>query len=44
MDVRGWGAVVIGLDNFNDYYDVQLKKVRALSHVLDRPANQIVGF
>ena len=25
--VRQWGARVVGLDNFNDYYDVQLKKV-----------------
>lgn len=25
--VKGWRASVVGLDNFNDYYDVQLKKV-----------------
>ena len=24
-----WGAMVVGLDNFNDYYDVQLKMDRA---------------
>ena len=26
--VERWGATVVGLDNFNDYYDVQLKKDR----------------
>ena len=26
--VEQWGATVVGLDNFNDYYDVQLKKDR----------------
>lgn len=25
--VRQWGAHVVGLDSFNHYYDVQLKKV-----------------
>ena len=24
-----WGATVVGLDNFNNYYDVQLKRDRA---------------
>lgn len=28
--VQGWGVgKVVGLDSFNDYYDVQLKKDRA---------------
>lgn len=26
--VEQWGATVVGLDNFNDYYDIQLKKDR----------------
>ena len=25
--VQQWGARVVGVDNFNNYYDVRLKKV-----------------